>query len=99
MRRAAGPDTVGRCSTRAACQSPAPVHMRAQDNAQETLAVEKVMADFHAAVVAHDGARVTSLSVAEGSTWFTVLSDEAFAAAKRKNPVVRMVTHSSFAKL
>ena len=55
------------------------------------------MADFHSAVVTHDGAAVMSLSIAEGSTWFNVLSDDAFAAAKAKNPSVVKVHHSSFA--
>jgi hypothetical protein len=52
------------------------VNLVGEDHAPDEAAVEKVMADFHAAVAAHDGERVTSLSVAEGSTWFNVLSDE-----------------------
>ena len=77
-------------------QALTPVNLVAEDHAQDEAAVEKVMADFHAAVAAHDGKRVTLLSVADGSTWFNVLSDEAFAAAKVKNPGVRKVRHSSF---
>ena len=72
-------------------QALTPVNLVAEDHAQDEAAVEKVMADFHAAVAAHDGKRVTLLSVADGSTWFNVLSDEAFAAAKVKNPGVRKV--------
>ncbi len=78
-------------------QALTPVNLVEEGPAQDKAAVEKVMADFHAAVAAHDGKRVTSLSVAEGSTWFNVLSDEAFDAAKVKNPGVRKVRHSSFA--
>jgi len=48
--------------------------------------IQHVMEAFHQAVVAHDGGRVASLFVAEGSTWFNVLSDEAFAAARAKTP-------------
>ena len=78
-------------------QIAAPAHMVAGDHARDEPDIERVMADFHAAIVAHDGQHVVSLSVAEGSTWFNVLSDEAFAAAKVKNPAVQKVRHSSFA--
>ncbi len=78
-------------------QATKPVHLLAENRAPEEAAIEKIMADFHAAVVAHDGQRVASLSVAEGSTWFNVLSDEAFAVAKAKNPSTEKVRHSSFA--
>ena len=76
-----------------------PFNPIAEGDAQDEAAVEKVMSGFHAAVAAHDAKRVASLSVAEGSTWFNVLSDEAFAAARVKNPGVRKVRHSSFAAL
>jgi ketosteroid isomerase-like protein len=79
-------------------QALTPVHTVAENRAHDEAAVEQVMADFHAAVAAHDGQRVISLSVAEGSTWFNVLSDEAFAAAKEKNAAVQKVRHSSFAE-
>jgi hypothetical protein len=55
------------------------------------------METFHQAVVAHDGERVASLFVAEGSTWFNVLSDEAYAAALAKSSTDTKVKHSSFA--
>jgi ketosteroid isomerase-like protein len=79
-------------------QAPTSVRLPAEEHAQDKVAIEKVMAEFHAAVGAHDGVHVTSLSVSEGSTWFNVLSDQAFAAAKLKNPAVRKVRHSSFAE-
>jgi len=60
--------------------------------------IQHVMEAFHQAVVAHDGGRVASLFVAEGSTWFNVLSDEAFAAARAKTPTASKVRHSSFAE-
>jgi ketosteroid isomerase-like protein len=64
---------------------------------RDTADIERVMETFHQAVVAHDGERVASLFVAEGSTWFNVLSDEAFAAARAKTPTATKVRHSSFA--
>jgi hypothetical protein len=59
--------------------------------------IQHVMESFHQAVVARDGGRVTSPFVAEGSTWFTVLSDEAFAIARAKTATASKVGHSSFA--
>ncbi len=78
-------------------QTTTPVHSLAENHAPEEAAIEKIMADFQAAVVAHDGQRVASLFVVEGSTWLNVLSDEAFAAAKEKSQAVQKVRHSSFA--
>lgn len=74
-----------------------PVHFIAEDGASDKAAIEQVMADFHTAVATHDGPRVVALSVPEGSTWFNVLSEEAYKKAQTKNPSVRKVRHSSFA--
>jgi hypothetical protein len=79
-------------------QTTKPAHSPAENHASDEAAIEKIMADFQAAIVAHDGQRVASLSVAEGSTWLNVLSDEAFAAAKEKSQAVQKVRHSSFAE-
>ncbi|SNT31499.1 protein of unknown function [Granulicella rosea] len=65
---------------------------------RDTADIQQVMESFHRAVVAHDGQRVASLFVADGSTWFNVLSDEAFAAARARMPSATKVKHSSFAE-
>ena len=53
------------------------------------------MAEYHQAVVAHDGARLASLFIAKGS-WFNVLSDAAYARARAKDPAASKVRSWSF---
>lgn len=53
------------------------------------------MAEYHQAVVAHDGARLASMFVDKGS-WFNVLSDTAYARARAKNPAASKVRPWSF---
>lgn len=62
----------------------------------DTAEIQHLMEAFHQAVVRHDGNTVSSLFIKDGSTWFNVLSDEAYAAAKVKNPNVAKVRHSTF---
>ncbi len=59
--------------------------------------IEHVMASFHQAVATHDGPGVAALFVPEGSTWFNVLSEDAYAAARVKAPNTPKVRHSTFA--
>ena len=77
--------------------SVSPVRFIAEEYPDDKAAIEQVMADFHAAVVAHGGQRVVALSVPEGSTWFNVLSEGAFKKAQAKNTSVQKIRHSSFA--
>lgn len=44
------------------------------------------MAAFQSEVVDHNGKQLAALAVSEGSTWFNVLSEQAFADARRKIP-------------
>jgi len=69
--------------------------------AQDTADVQHVMEAYHAAVVNHDGARLSALFIPEGSAWLNVLTDEAYAQAKRKRPdiaKVRVSGYKDFAK-
>ena len=51
--------------------------------------IQRVMDDFHEAVVSHDGARLSALFIPEGSTWLNVL----------KSPAkVRVGSYQDFAK-
>jgi ketosteroid isomerase-like protein len=63
---------------------------------QATAEIENLMGAFHQAVASHDGARVSSMFIDDGSTWFNVLSDAAYARLRAKNPTVLKVRHSSF---
>jgi len=65
-------------------------------SASATAEIEHLMGDFHQAVASHDGARVSSMFIDEGSTWFNVLSDAAYAQLRAKNPAALKVRHSSF---
>ena len=58
--------------------------------------IQKVMDTFHRAVVNHDGAQVAALFVPEGSAWFNVLSDDAYARAKAKSPDVGKIRAGSY---
>lgn len=64
--------------------------------AQDTVDVQHVMDAFHESVVTHNGARLSTLFLTEGSTWLNVLSDEAYARAKQKSPNVPKVRVSSY---
>lgn len=70
--------------------------------AQDTADVQQVMDAFHHAVVTHDGTHLAALFIPEGSTWLTVLSDEAYARAKAKAPnaaKIRVGSFQDFAKV
>lgn len=74
----------------------------ASDLAADTVDVQHVMDAYHEAVVTHDGARLTSLFIPQGSTWLNVLSDDAYAAAQAKAPAamkVRVGSVADFARL
>lgn len=68
----------------------------AQDSAAAKAQIRQLMADYHHAVVSHDGTRLSSMFVDQGSTWFKVLSDDAYARARAKNPSAPKVLHSNF---
>lgn len=74
---------------------------RAQDPAQDSVAIQHVMDDFHDALVAHDGARLGALFIPEGSTWLNVLSDDAYAHEKATKPnasKIRVGNYTTFAQ-
>src|SRR5271154_1818479 len=58
--------------------------------------VQHVMDAFHDAVVSHDGVRLAALFIPDGSTWLTVLSDDAYARAKAKSPGVSKIRVGSY---
>lgn len=75
---------------------------RAADLARDTADVQHVMDAYHEAVVTHDGARLASLFIPQGSAWLNVLSDDAYAAAQAKSPdtqKVRVGSVADFARL
>lgn len=71
-------------------------------NAQETgvttekAAIQHIMQMYHEAVVTHDGDKLASLFIPDGSTWINVLSDDAYRSAKLKDPNASKIRVSSF---
>jgi ketosteroid isomerase-like protein len=65
-------------------------------SAPATAEIEQLMGEFHQAVASHDGTRVSSMFIDEGSTWFNVLSDAEYARVRAKNPAALKVRHSTF---
>jgi len=63
---------------------------------QDVADIQHVMDAFHHAVATHDGDGVSRLFLDHGSTWATVLSDKAFAAARAKNPSAQKIRVSSY---
>ncbi len=69
-------------------------------SSQDTTDLQHVMDAFHEAVVKHDGARLASLFIPDGSTWLNVLTDSAYAQATAKSRTpqkVRVGSYKSFA--
>ena len=70
--------------------------------ASDTVDVQHVIDAYHEAVLTHDGSRLASLFIPQGSTWLNVLSDDAYARAKAKSPnaqKIRVGSYTDFAKL
>ncbi len=53
----------------------------ANDHHAET-AVEQVMKQYHAAILAHDGAALSGLFLPDANLWLNVLTDSAYARAQ-----------------
>lgn len=74
----------------------APVDVPADQVAKDTIDVDHVMAAFHEAVATHDGARLSTLFVPQGSTWLNVLSDDGLAHVRSKKPEAQKVHAGSY---
>jgi len=64
--------------------------------AADTAPIEQVMAGFHQAVLSHDGDRLKSFFLPQGTAWFTVLTDEALLRVRAKTPDAPKVRPGSF---
>jgi ketosteroid isomerase-like protein len=86
-------------------QTPVPFAAQTQTankhHADET-AIEQVMKQYHAAILAHDGTALTGLFLPDANLWLNVLTDSAYARAQAKSPTtqkVRVSSYRDFAKL
>ncbi|HKT29631.1 nuclear transport factor 2 family protein [Dyella sp.] len=69
--------------------------------AQDVAGIQHVMNAYHHALAAHDGQAVSALFLDQRGLLVTALSDQAFAAAKAKDPAkqkVRIMRYQDFAK-
>ena len=70
-------------------------------HADET-AIEEVMKQYHAAILAHDGTALAGLFLPDANLWLNVLTDSAYSRAQAKSPTaqkVRVSNYREFAKL
>lgn len=69
---------------------------------KDTVDVSHVMSAYHEAIVTHDGARLASLFIPQGSTWLNVLSDKAFTRLRTTKPgipKIKVGNYQDFAKI
>ena len=74
----------------------------ANDHQTEQAAIEKVMKQYHAAILAHDGTTLSRLFLPDANLWLNVLTDSAYARAQSKSATpqkVRFSSYRDFAKL
>ena len=63
----------------------APAHAADTEDAD----IRQLVQQFQAAIVARDGKALGSLFVQEGGSWWSVLDEPTYAAAKARNPAAR----------
>lgn len=82
-------------------QSAAQTQTTNDRHADET-AIEQVMKQYHAAILAHDGTALSGLFLPDANLWLNVLTDSAYAQAQAKSATaqkVRVSSYRDFAKL
>jgi len=68
----------------------------------QVAAIEQVMKQYHAAILAHDGTALSALFLPDANLWLNVLTDSAYARAQVKSPTARKIrvsNYQDFAKL
>jgi ketosteroid isomerase-like protein len=89
----------------AIAQAPGPSTAQTEavnDHRADEAAIEQVMKQYHAAILAHDGTALTGLFLPDANLWLNVLTDSAYALAQAKSPTaqkVRVSNYRDFAKL
>jgi len=89
----------------AIAQTPSTSPARAEvDNEHhaEVAAIEQVMTQYHAAILAHNGIALSGLFLPDANLWLNVLTDSAYARAQAKSSTakkIRVSDYQNFAKL
>lgn len=68
----------------------------ANDHHADKTAIEQVMRQYHAAVLAHDGTALCGLFLPDANLWLNVLTDSAYTRAQAKLPTAQKVRVSNF---
>jgi hypothetical protein len=74
----------------------------ASDHHADETAIEGVMKQYHAAILAHDGTTLSGLFLPDANLWLNVLTDSAYAQAQAKSAAaqkIRVSNYRDFAKL
>src|SRR5580693_6268815 len=80
-------------------QTPAPSAaqtLSASDHRADETAIEQVMKQYHAAILAHDGNALAALFLPDANLWLNVLTDSAYAQAKAKAATAQKVHVGSY---
>ena len=86
-------------------QAPAPSTAQTEavnDHRADQAAIEQVMKQYHAAILAHDGTALSSLFLPDANLWLKVLTDSAYAGAQSKSATaqkIRVSNYRDFARL
>jgi hypothetical protein len=62
----------------------------------DVAAIRQLVQQFQTAIVAHDGKTLGSLFVQEGGSWWSVLDEPTYAAAKARDPAARRLQPSTW---
>ena len=74
-----------------------PVHAAGTHEAA-VAAISKIVEQFKAAIIAHDGKALGDLFLQDHDSWLSVADEEQWRAAKARNPAARKVVPSSWKK-
>jgi len=79
----------------AACLA-SPVHAADNPHAADVVAINQVVEQFKAAIIAHDGKTLGSLFLQDHDSWLSVADEATWAAVKARNPKARKVLPDSW---
>ena len=74
----------------------------ANDHHADETAIEQVMEQYHAAILAHDGTALSGLFLPDANLWLNVFTDSAYARAQSKSATaqkIRVSNYRDFAKV
>ena len=64
----------------------------------DVAAIQKIVEQFKAAIIAHDGKTLGSLFLQDHDSWLSVADEQTWAAVKARNPAARKILPDSWKK-